>query len=53
MVWALGFIEADWHIVWMAWDAFLRKTVECDFDFFRRLPIHLIVGGFSLATDYM
>lgn len=53
MLWAIAFIEAGWHVTFMEWPAFLERVMSQNFEFFRHLPAHLIVGGFSLATDYM
>jgi hypothetical protein len=53
MVWAIAFLEAGWTIQWMKWDVFRPIIMSGDFNRIREVNPQLIVGGFSLAIDYM
>ena len=53
MAWAIGFIEAGWIIRWMKWSEFFEKVEGGDLEFICTKNPQLIVGGLSLASDYM
>ena len=53
MVWAIAFIQAEWQLEWMAWAEFFEIVMSGFFNPIESRGADLIVGGFSLATDYM
>jgi hypothetical protein len=53
LAWAIGFLEVEWVLKSMKWTVFVDKLVCSDWINICRLKPDLIVGGFSLATDYM
>lgn len=53
MVWAVGFVDAGWLLRWMTWEEFFQIVMSQSFHRIQDLHADLIVGGLSLATDYM
>ena len=53
MAWAIGFLEGGWSVRWMSWSEFVKMGLGGDWERIFNLGPDLIVGGFSLATDYM
>jgi hypothetical protein len=53
MAWAIGFLEGGWTLKWMAWSRFVEMVKGGNLEPICKSGADLIIGGFSLATDYM
>jgi hypothetical protein len=52
--WAIAFILNNWNVRWLDWSTFYQVTYNATWESCIELQgVNLVVGGFSLATDYL
>lgn len=54
MCWAIAFILNNWTVRWLDWSTFYQVIYNASWESCIELQeVNLVVGGLSLATDYL